>query len=225
MDEIDCVAMDQFQKDFFFIRQAEYLPYTNSLGPGLVKQGDLSDAYYFDFISFAQYSTIFRDITIDPPMVFEEQQPIIVGEDEKQQFIAKVIKRDPSLDNSKLAQRHDELVGEKILDKLNETFAQTASAIPSIQSGSSSINEIQASKLFLSVPLRLWFAPAYRHKTDPRDLHFHEFEAWQMRWLLEKTGWTIIDEVQFTNPTKKLGIRPLLRLFTPRYLLIYAQKS
>lgn len=145
MDEIDCVAMDQFQKDFFFIRQAEYLPYTNSLGPGLVKQGDLSDAYYFDFISFAQYSTIFRDITIDPPMVFEEQQPIIVGEDEKQQFISKVIKRDPSLDNSKLAQRHDELVGEKILDKLNETFAQTASAIPSIQAGSSSINQIQAS--------------------------------------------------------------------------------
>lgn len=41
LDEIDCVAMDQFQKDFFFIRSAEYLSYVNQLGPGLVKQGEL----------------------------------------------------------------------------------------------------------------------------------------------------------------------------------------
>eukprot|EP00979_Chaetoceros_neogracilis_P013493 scaffold3863_cov263-Chaetoceros_neogracile.AAC.5 len=144
IDEIDCVAMDQFQKDFFFIRQAEYLPYTDALGPGLIKQGDLSDPYYFDFISFAQYATVYRDITIDPPMVFEEEQPITVGEEEKQQFISKVIRRDPSLDNSLLAKRHDELVGEMILDKLVETFGNTTSAIPVIDSKSTS-GEVQVS--------------------------------------------------------------------------------
>ena len=86
------------------------------------------------------------------------------------------------------------------------------------------LNEIKASKLLISVPLRLWFAKAYQSKTDERDRHFHEFEAWQFRWLLEKTGWRIIDEVQFTNPVNKIGFRPLLRRFTPRYILIYAQK-
>ena len=86
------------------------------------------------------------------------------------------------------------------------------------------LNEIKSPKLLISVPLRLWFAKAYQSKTDERDRHFHEFEAWQLRWLLEKTGWRIIDEVQFTNPVNKIGFRPLLRRFTPRYILIYAQK-
>ena len=86
------------------------------------------------------------------------------------------------------------------------------------------LNEIKSPKLLISVPLRLWFAKAYQSKTDDRDRHFHEFEAWQLRWLLEKTGWHIIDEVQFTNPVNKIGFRPLLRRFTPRYILIYAQK-
>jgi hypothetical protein len=86
------------------------------------------------------------------------------------------------------------------------------------------LNEIKSPKLLISVPLRLWFAKAYQSKTDERDRHFHEFEAWQLRWLLEKTGWRIIDEVQFTNPVNKIGFRPLLRRFIPRYILIYAQK-
>lgn len=86
------------------------------------------------------------------------------------------------------------------------------------------LSEIKASKLLISVPLRLWFAPAYKSKTDERDRHFHEFEAWQFRWLLEKTGWRIIDEIQFTNPVNKIGFRPLLRRITPRYILIYAEK-
>ena len=86
------------------------------------------------------------------------------------------------------------------------------------------LKAIKAPKLLISVPLSLWFAKAYRSKTDKRDRHFHEFEPWQFRWLLEKTGWHIVDEVQFTNPVNKIGFRPLLRRFTPRYILIYAQK-
>mgnify|MGYP005849321205 FL=1 len=84
------------------------------------------------------------------------------------------------------------------------------------------LKEIKADKILISVPLRLWFSRAYQSKSDPRDRHFHEFEDWQLDWLLEKTGWKIIDSVQFTNPVKKFGLRPFLRLFTPRYYLVYA---
>ena len=83
----------------------------------------------------------------------------------------------------------------------------------------------KAKKLVASIPLRLWFSSAYRSKTDPWDRHYHEFEDWQFDWLLEKAGWTIKDSAKWTNPTKKIGFRPLLRLFTPRYYIVYAERS
>ena len=124
---------DQFQKDFFLIRQAEYLPYTNALGPGLVKQGQLDDPLYFDFISFAQYAAISRDITQNPQVVFEELQP----EEEftkngtfiQQRFVTNVVRRDSSLmDNNLLPIRFDEIVGGKIIDRI---IGETPSAFPS----------------------------------------------------------------------------------------------
>lgn len=87
------------------------------------------------------------------------------------------------------------------------------------------LNEIKAQKIFISIPMRLWFSPAYRSKTDLWDRHYHEFEDWQLDWLLEKTGWKIIDRQKWTNPVKKLGIRPLLRSFTNRYYIIYAERK
>jgi hypothetical protein len=86
------------------------------------------------------------------------------------------------------------------------------------------LKEIKADKLFISIPMRLWFSPAYRSKTDPWDRHYHEFEDWQLDWLLEKTGWKIIDRQKWTNPVKQIGLRPFLRLFTKRYYIIYATK-
>ena len=86
------------------------------------------------------------------------------------------------------------------------------------------LKEIKSDKLFISIPLRLWFSPAYRSKTDMWDRHYHEFEDWQLDWLLEKTGWKIIDRMQFTHPVKKFGFRPLLRMFTNRYYIVYAEK-
>ena len=86
------------------------------------------------------------------------------------------------------------------------------------------LEAIKADKLLISIPMRLWFSPAYRSKTDMWDRHYHEFEDWQLDWLLEKTGWKIIDRKRWTNPVKKLGIRPLLRLFTDRYYIVYAEK-
>ncbi|GGI58329.1 methyltransferase [Winogradskyella haliclonae] len=86
------------------------------------------------------------------------------------------------------------------------------------------LKSIQADKLVASIPMRLWFSPAYRSKTDMWDRHYHEFEDWQFDWLLEKAGWKIIASKKWTNPTKKIGIRPILRWFTPRYYIVYAER-
>lgn len=87
------------------------------------------------------------------------------------------------------------------------------------------LQDIKANKLVASVPLKLWFAAAYQNKEDKRDRHFHEFEDWQFDWLLEKSGWIIKKRLKFTNPVKKIGFRPILRRFTPRYYLIYAERA
>lgn len=87
------------------------------------------------------------------------------------------------------------------------------------------LKDIKCDKLLISIPLRLWFSPAYRSKTDMWDRHYHEFEDWQLDWLLEKTGWKIIDREKFTHPVNKIGFRPLLRFFTPRYYIVYAERK
>ncbi|CAM1364595.1 Methyltransferase [Tenacibaculum litopenaei] len=86
------------------------------------------------------------------------------------------------------------------------------------------LREIQAKKLIATVPLKLWFANAYRSKTDMWDRHYHEFEDWQFDWLLEKSGWDIQAREKWVHPVNKLGIRPILRNFTPRYYAVSAQK-
>lgn len=87
------------------------------------------------------------------------------------------------------------------------------------------VNEIKGDKIVASVPLKLWFSSAYRSKTDPWDRHYHEFEDWQFDWIFEKAGWEIKRKQKFTHPVKKIGLRPILRLFTPRYYLIYAERK
>jgi hypothetical protein len=86
------------------------------------------------------------------------------------------------------------------------------------------LKTIKANKLVISVPMRLWFSPAYRSKTDMWDRHYHEFEDWQLDWLLEKTGWKIVDREKWTNPVRRFGLRPLLRRFTDRYYIVYAER-
>ncbi len=87
------------------------------------------------------------------------------------------------------------------------------------------LQNVKCDKVLISIPMRLWFSSAYRSKTDKWDRHYHEFEDWQLDWLLEKTGFTIVDSIQFTHPVNKIGFRPLLRFFTPRYYLVYAKRN
>jgi hypothetical protein len=87
------------------------------------------------------------------------------------------------------------------------------------------LKAITAKKLVATVPLKLWFSNAYRSPSDPWDRHFHEFEDWQFDWLLEKAGWTIIERKKWISPSNKIGIRPILRSFIPRYYAVYAERK
>ncbi|WP_298881357.1 methyltransferase [uncultured Polaribacter sp.] len=87
------------------------------------------------------------------------------------------------------------------------------------------LREIESTKIITTIPLKLWFASAYRSKTDMWDRHYHEFEDWQYNWLLEKSGWNIKKTKKWTSPINKIGFRPILRKFTPRYYAVYAEKT
>jgi hypothetical protein len=86
------------------------------------------------------------------------------------------------------------------------------------------LRAIKANKLITTIPLKLWFASAYRSKTDKWDRHYHEFEDWQFDWLLEKSGWNIKKNEKWTSPINKIGLRPILRKYTPRYYAVYAER-
>jgi hypothetical protein len=86
------------------------------------------------------------------------------------------------------------------------------------------LNNLPANKLIATIPLRLWFAKAYRDINNEWDRHFHEFEDWQFDWLLEKAGWRILKKEKWTSYSNKIGLRPVLRRFTPRYYAVYAER-
>jgi len=83
----------------------------------------------------------------------------------------------------------------------------------------------KAEKLFASIPLKLWFASAYWSQTDIYDRHYHEFEVKQFNMLLNKAGWKIVNSDKWVGKTNKVGIRPLLRKFTPRYYIVYCERK
>lgn len=86
------------------------------------------------------------------------------------------------------------------------------------------LRAIKAPYLVASVPLKLWFADAYWNESDPWDRHYHEFESRQFDMLLEKSGWKILRSQKWASPVSKLGIRPILRRFTPRYYIVFCER-
>ena len=88
------------------------------------------------------------------------------------------------------------------------------------------LKNIKGKKLIASVPLKLWFSEAYWNEQDDWDKHYHEFEAKQFDFLLEKAGWEIKAREQWISiPKHPFGIRPLLRYFTPRYYIVYCERG
>lgn len=123
--------------------------------------------------------------------------------------------------------------GEADLDEHPELSAQPADAVTAFEVLEHLVNplgvlrQVEAPRLFATVPLRLWFAKAYRNPVDPWDRHYHEFESWQFDWLLEKAGWRIVRREAWTSPPDRLaiGLRPVLRRFTPRHYAVEAVRT
>lgn len=88
------------------------------------------------------------------------------------------------------------------------------------------LNDLKTTKLVASVPLKLWFASAYWNEKDDWDKHYHEFEPKQFDFLLKKAGWKIIDSEKWVSSDwRKIGFRPILRHFTPRYYIVYCERQ
>lgn len=87
------------------------------------------------------------------------------------------------------------------------------------------LKQKKAKKLITTIPLNLWFASAYRSKTDKWDRHYHEFEDCQFDWMIEKADWEIKETNKWTSPIQKIGFRPILRKYTPRYYAVYAERK
>ena len=84
------------------------------------------------------------------------------------------------------------------------------------------LKSIDAPILVASVPLNLWFSGPYWNANDPYDRHYHEFYPKQFDMLLEKAGWQIQKSEKWVSKINKIGFRPILRRFTPRYYIVYA---
>lgn len=89
----------------------------------------------------------------------------------------------------------------------------------------SALFHAKATYLFASIPLSLWFAKAYWNDDDPFDRHYHEFEDRQFDMLLEKAKWEKKDSQKWISKSDKIGIRPMLRNYTPRYYIVYCERS
>lgn len=118
---------------------------------------------------------------------------------------------DLDLDYSMVEEPYDVVTAFEILEHLVSPF-------PLVKS-------IKAPKFIASVPLNLWFATAYWNEKDPYDRHYHEFEPRQLDMLLDKAGWKIIKSEKWVSKTNKIGIRPILRNFTPRYYIVYCERK
>jgi len=118
VDDLDFFPMNQFQKDFFLLRQDEWEKYIKEND---VKQGDLTNALYFDFISSAQFASITQSIQ-GAKQIFEETSGV---ENDKH-----VIQRDPMLkDDNLLAPRFFMRSGEKMYDGLLANFTDDSNYV------------------------------------------------------------------------------------------------
>lgn len=85
--------------------------------------------------------------------------------------------------------------------------------------------QTKARKLVITVPLKLWFAGAYRNTADAWDQHYHEFESWQLDMMITKAGWEIKAREKWVPPFQPGGLRSVLRAVTPRFYAVYAERK
>lgn len=115
-DDLDIIAMQEFQKRFFETRQSEWEVYLKK--NKLVKQGVLADPSYFDFISFAQMLTIHNAIS-KPFAIFEEKFQEASGD-----FKTRIVKRDTTSlpDSSAIYIAWQRMMGKRLFDAFSPSF-------------------------------------------------------------------------------------------------------
>ncbi|BBM99349.1 hypothetical protein MPTK1_1g20650 [Marchantia polymorpha subsp. ruderalis] len=134
VDDLDFIPMNKFQVKFWKLRQSELEPYTLQYKPLRVKYGDLTDPLYFDFISFAQFATISKEIQTGE-VVFQEK----LGASGELQ----TVRRDASLvDNAKLPTAFIERAGNIIYERLLEGFEDDSFNAPPPLSEDSSFSVV-----------------------------------------------------------------------------------
>jgi hypothetical protein len=119
-DALDFVAMQEFQRSFWLLRQSDWEPYTIQYSPIKITQGDLSNPNYFDFIAAEQMTTI-STFMRNGIQTFREYCGEECPEGNDGEY--KLVTRDPSLqDNELLPGRFELDLGNMIYSGLREGF-------------------------------------------------------------------------------------------------------
>ena len=139
VDALDFVAMDEFQKRFFLLRQDEWEPYQEKARKLVGRppaQGELTDPLYFDFISFAQYKAI-NEFLRRPKSAFDE----LVSADGE---TVVVLRNGTSVADPLLASEHAARVGGAALDFVLERFATLPDSTRVVVRGDQSVRDLAA---------------------------------------------------------------------------------
>jgi hypothetical protein len=122
-DSLNFCAMQDFQRSFWLYRQSRWEPLMIQYSPITIKQGELSDPNYFDFISAMQFSTV-TTLMAKGKQTFKEYQEGTCPEEEEDcpgEYV--LVTRDPSLqDNALLPARFVIDLGDMIYSGLREGF-------------------------------------------------------------------------------------------------------
>ena len=156
--QLDVGPVQQLERDMYLVRTSEYEPYRDSLAEvgATLKQGDLTDPYYFDYMSLVQYLTINRALS-HPEAEYDDQEFIMDDNGvATADFNTRHVSR--SVPNDKLVTTHDERVGTAILSYLTDVFGSTEIAIPAYDSFPDTTQVFRALKQLVNLFLVSGFA-------------------------------------------------------------------
>lgn len=149
--QLEIVPGNQLERDMYAVRQAEYQPYVTRVNQagGVVKQGDLTDPYYFDYTSLSQFLTINR--AMQSPERDYEQLEAIQNDDGTQSSDYKPISIHRTLADKDLIPAYDQRVGMGILNYFQDRYKGTAIALPQFDEPATELLPAmqQLAKLFL----------------------------------------------------------------------------
>eukprot|EP00198_Chlamydomonas_reinhardtii_P010335 XP_001699672.1 predicted protein [Chlamydomonas reinhardtii] len=142
VDDLDFIAMNDFQKQFWRLRASEQEAYNLQYDPLKPKIGDISDSLYFDFISYSQFATIAREM----PKGLQVFREYCEEEENKTcQDRFRVVRRDAAIaDNNVLPGLFFSMTGDRIYTGLKDGFRNTQFGAPQPLPASASFTQVTA---------------------------------------------------------------------------------